>query len=132
MVKIPGTGRTILFCFFYFFSIFTWSGMFGELEKICKTIGSTKAHINFLTQCLKGKLIPKGFISKRRLNTLKSIQLENRFARIRMTEQRKYLHGKLSILENKEKDITNRIHADLFKKHHQSRALIQMTSPLTL
>ena len=48
--------------------------MFDELEKICKTIGSTKAHINFLTQCLiiKGKLIPKGFISKRRLNTLKS------------------------------------------------------------
>ena len=33
--------------------------MFGELEKICKTIGGTKAHINFLTQCLKGKLVPK-------------------------------------------------------------------------
>ena len=89
--------------------------MFGELEKICKTIGSTKAHINFLTQCLKGKLIPKGFISKSRINTLKSSQLESRFARISMTEQRRYLHGKLSVLENKEIEVTNRIHAELFK-----------------
>jgi len=70
----------------------------------------------------KGKLIPKGFISKCRLNTLKSTKLENRFMSIKMTEQHKYLHGKLSILENKEKDIFNRIHADLFKKQFQVEA----------
>ena len=94
--------------------------MFGELEKICKTIGNTKAHINFLTQCLKGKFLPKGFISKCRLNTLESTQLENRFARIRMTEQRKYLHWKLSILENKEKDIPINIITDMVDWKNQA------------
>ena len=59
--------------------------MFASLEKTCRSIGSTKAHINFITQCLKGKLIPKGLLSKRRLNTLKANQLENRFAKIRMS-----------------------------------------------
>ena len=96
--------------------------MFGELEKICKTIGSTKAHINFLTQCLKSKIIPKGFISKDRINTLKSLQLESRFARIRMTEQRSYLYGKLSVLEGKEIEVTNHIHAQLFKNQFSMEA----------
>ena len=93
--------------------------MFASLEKTCRTIGSTKAHINFLTQCLKGNLTPNGFLSKQRINTLKSEQLEIRFAKIRMTEQRRYLYGKLSLLQSKETDLINAIHADLFKKQFQ-------------
>ena len=84
MVITPGTGFTICYIFF---SILTWSGMFSELEKTCKSIGDTKAHINFTTRCLKSRLIPKGFLSKPRIHTSKAQQLEQRFACIRMTEQ---------------------------------------------
>jgi hypothetical protein len=112
MVIIPGTGFTTLL-FLYSFSILSWSGMIGELEKTCRTIGTTNAHINFLTQCLKNKLIPRGFQSKRRIYTLKSEQLENRFARIRMLEQRKYLYGKVDVLEKKRSNILNSIHTQL-------------------
>ena len=68
--------------------------MFGELEKTCKSIGNTKAHINFITRCLKSRLVPKGFLSKPRIHTSKAQQLEQRFARIRMTEQRQHLYSK--------------------------------------
>jgi len=118
MVIIPGTGFTTLL-FLYSFSILSWSGMIGELEKTCRTIGTTNAHINFLTQCLKNKLIPRGFQSKRRIYTLKSEQLENRFARIRMLEQRKYLYGKVDVLEKKRSNILNSIHTQLLKDQFQ-------------
>ena len=118
MVIIPGTGFTTLL-FLYSFSILSWSGMIGELEKTCRTIGITNAHINFLTQCLKNKLIPRGFQSKRRIYTLKSEQLENRFARIRMLEQRKYLYGKVDVLEKKRSNILNSIHTQLLKDQFQ-------------
>ena len=58
-------------------------------------------------------------MSKRRLNTLKSDELEIRFAKIQMTKQRRYLYGKLSIIRSKETDLINAIHADLFKKQFQ-------------
>ena len=73
--------------------------MFGELEKTCKSIGNTKAHINFITRCLKSRLVPKGFLSKPRIHTSKAQQLEQRFARIRMTEQRQHSYSKLASLE---------------------------------
>ena len=39
-----------------------------------------------------------------------------------MTEQCKYLHEKLSILEHNEKEIISRIHADLFEMQFQVAA----------
>ena len=129
MVIIPGAGFTTFF-FLYFFSILTLSGMIGELEKTCRTIGSTNAHINFLTQCLKNKLIPRGFQSKRRINTLKSEHLENRFARIRMLEQRKYLYGKVTVLEKKRSDILNSIHTQMLKNQFQIEALDILSTDL--
>ena len=82
-------------------------------------------YFQLITQCLKGKLIPKGFLSKRTLNTLKADQLENRFVKIRMSEQRKYLYGKLSVLQSKQTDLINALHADLFKKQFQIDSSVQ-------
>ena len=67
--------------------------------KTFKKIGTTKAHINFLTKCNKHKIIPKGFFSRNKLQTLKSNHLETRFAKLRMREQLNHLHSKLFKLE---------------------------------
>ena len=53
------------------------------------------------------------------LNTLKSDQIETRFARIRMIEQQKYLNGKKAVLLKKENQLLNAICSDIFLKHFQ-------------
>ena len=73
--------------------------MTGDLNKIYVKIGATRANINFLTKCRKYNLIPKGFISKQRIFTRKSGDMELRFARIRMREMLNSLHAKLFLLE---------------------------------
>ena len=73
--------------------------MTGDLSKIYKKIGATRANINFLTRCRKYKLIPKGFLSKSRISTKKSTQMESRFARVRMREMLNSLHAKLFLLD---------------------------------
>ena len=71
----------------------------GDLSKLYKKIGATRANINFLTRCRKYKLTPKGFLSKSRISTIKSNKMELRFSRIRMREMLKALHAKLFLLE---------------------------------
>ena len=73
--------------------------MTGDLSKIYVKIGATKASINFLTRCRKYHVIPKGFKSLQRISTKKSVQMEDRFARIRMREELNALHAKLFMLE---------------------------------
>jgi len=73
--------------------------MTGDLNKIYVKIGATRANINFLTKCRKYSLIPNGFISKQRIFTRKSGDMELRFARIRMREMLNSLHAKLFLLE---------------------------------
>ena len=68
--------------------------MTGDLSTIYRKIGATKANINFLTKCRKCNLIPKGFLSKKRIFTKKSNQKEERFAKIRMREMQNSLHAK--------------------------------------
>ena len=58
----------------------------GDLSKIYKRIGATRATINFLTRCRKFNLSPKGFLSKSRISTTKSNQMELRFSRIRIRD----------------------------------------------
>jgi hypothetical protein len=71
--------------------------MHGRYFKTIKVIATPKARIRFLTQCSKQNLVPNGFISRTRLHTFKSQQLEHRFARIRLREQLNHLHAKLFI-----------------------------------
>ena len=71
----------------------------GDLSKIYKRIGATRATINFLTRCRKFNLSPKGFLSKSRISTTKSNQMELRFSRIRMREMLNTLHAKLFLLD---------------------------------
>ena len=71
----------------------------GGLSKIYKHIGATRATINFLTRCRKFNLSPKGFLSKSRISTTKSNQMELRFSRIRMREMLNTLHAKLFLLD---------------------------------
>ena len=71
----------------------------GDLSKLYKKLGTTRANINFLTRCRKYKLTPKGFLSKSRISTIKSNQMELRFSRIRMREMLNTLHAKLFLLE---------------------------------
>ena len=73
--------------------------MTGDLSKIYVKIGATKASINFLTRCRKYHVIPKGFKSLQRISMKKSVQMEDRFARIRMREELNALHAKLFMLE---------------------------------
>jgi len=73
--------------------------MTGDLSKIYVKIGATKASINFLTRCRKYHVIPTGFKSLHRISTKKSVQMEDRFARIRMREELNALHAKLFMLE---------------------------------
>ena len=54
---------------------------------------------NFLTGCRKFNLSPKGFLSKSRISTTKSNQMEFRFSRIRMREMLNTLHAKLFLLD---------------------------------
>ena len=75
------------------------SRMPGDLYKLYRKIGATKASINFLTRCRKFKLIPRGFRSKIRIQTKKSNQMEDRFSRIRMRECLNSLHAKLMLLD---------------------------------
>ena len=71
----------------------------GDLSKIVKILGATKAHIKFLTRCSKNKIIPNGLISKRRIFTNKSEKLEARFAKIRLRELLNSLHAKAFMLK---------------------------------
>ena len=63
--------------------------------KYFKSIGKTKAQIYFLNKCKQFQLIPNGFKSKPLFNSLKSNQLELRFAKIRLNERLYQLHAKL-------------------------------------
>ena len=63
--------------------------------KYFKSIGKTKAQIYFLNKCKQFQLIPNGFKSKPVFNSLKSNQLELRFAKIRLNERLNQLHAKL-------------------------------------
>ena len=63
--------------------------------------------MNFITRCLKSKVVPKGFISKQRISSTKSKAMEQRFGRIRMVEQRRHLYGKLEKLEKTRTNILN-------------------------
>ena len=51
------------------------------------------------TKCRKCNLIPKGFLSKKRISTRKSNQMEERCAKIRMREVLNSMHAKLFLLE---------------------------------
>ena len=104
MVIITGTVFTTLIIFL---SIYSWSGMHGDLVNTCRKIGKTRAHVNFITRCLKSKVVPKGFISKQRISSTKSKAMEQRFGRIRMVEQRRHLYGKLEKLEKTRTNILN-------------------------
>ena len=72
--------------------------MTGSIKRTVRKIGYVKAHINFLTQCLKINIVPNGFRSKSIVSTKKADQLD-RFAKIRMNEQLNFLHAKLFKLE---------------------------------
>ena len=84
----------------------------GDLSKIYKKIGATRANINFLTRCRKFNLSPKGFLSKSRISTRKSNKMEHRFSRIRMREMLNSLHAKLFLLEL---DLKTYPHKDTYK-----------------
>ena len=71
--------------------------MTGDLSTIYRKIGATKANIIFLTKCRKCNLIPKGFLSKKRI--FFSPKMSHQFAKIRMREMLNSLHAKLFLLE---------------------------------
>jgi hypothetical protein len=63
--------------------------------KYFKTVGKVKAQIYFINKCKQFNVMPKGFFSKPILRSLKSNQLETRFAKIRMNERLNQLHANL-------------------------------------
>ena len=71
----------------------------GDLSKLFKRLGATKAHINFLTRCTKCRIVPDGLLSKPRIHTKKAEMLERRFAKIRMRELLNSLHAKAFVLQ---------------------------------
>ena len=71
----------------------------GDVSKLFKRLGATRAHINFLTRCTKCRIVPDGLVSKPRIHTKKAEMLERRFAKIRMRELLNSLHAKAFVLQ---------------------------------
>ena len=71
----------------------------GDLSRLYKRLGATKAHIKFLIRCSKSHLVPEGLCSKPIFKTKKSDGLEERFAKIRLRELLNSLHAKAFMLQ---------------------------------
>ena len=116
----------------------------GDLSKLFKRLGATRAHINFLTRCTKCRIVPDGLVSKPRIHTKKAEMLERRFAKIRMRELLNSLHAKAFVLQmeidsypeketyklsgKKLKEIQNREYYERSKRHTQRFAILKAKS----
>ena len=102
----------------------------GDLSKIYQKIGTTRAHIRFVTRCTKYDIIPDGLMSKPRFNSRKSSTLEIMFGKKRRRELLNSLHAKLFYLQfqaDTDLNLTNHSEDDLKKirdREYRSRSKI--------
>ena len=102
----------------------------GKLFKIHSRIGRTRAHINFVTKCIKFNFLPKGFLSRFRSQAKKAAPMELRFCKIQMREQRAFLYGKLHNLTKEASSRLNSYYAKWFLNQIQLR-ISQRSIPIS-